>query len=264
MVLRKKAMKRVLKRPNLVISPVFLTPKQTGGYRMVLNLKRLYKYIVNSTFKMENLANILPLLKPNEWAASIDLTDAYLHVPIARSAQHLGFAVGNKFHQYRALPFGLTSAPRIFTRIVQEIVAHLREKGIKIFVYLIVVDSANKLHRHIHVTINLVTNVGFLINYEKSHLTPTQQPEFLCAKLNLPQQLAQPLPHRVHKVRQVGLSILNKPRTTAQHWLQFLGPSGKSHRYRPRVQTENEKNPNRIPRPVSPSQRPNLSISHKQ
>ena len=64
---------------------------------MVLNLKRLNGYIVNSTFKMENLYNILPLIKKNDWAASIDLVDAYLHVPIARTAQYLlGFAVGNK------------------------------------------------------------------------------------------------------------------------------------------------------------------------
>ena len=224
-LLTKRAIKRVYTKRHLVISPVFLTPKRKGGFRMVLNVKKLNRYVANSTFKMENLRNILPLIKVNDWAASIDLVDAYLHVPIARFAQHLlGFAVGNKMYQYRALPFGLKTAPRIFTRIVQTIAAHLRLKGIRIFVYLddwLVV--ADMLRQHVKVTLNLVTKLGFLINHEKSHLEPTQCPEFLGAELDLKVCLARPLPHRIDKVLQVGGNLLSKTQAQAMHWLQFLG-----------------------------------------
>ena len=227
-LLNKRAIKKAHTRTHLVISPVFLTPKRKGGFRMVLNLKRLNKYILNSKFKMENLSNILPLIKRNDWAVSIDLVDAYLHVPVARAAQQfLGFAVGNEVYQYRVLPFGLKTAPRIFTRLVQTVAAHLRQRGIKIFVYLddwlIVANSASMLRRHLKVTLDLVAKLGFLVNYEKSHLEPTQSPEFLGAKLDLNMCLARPLVHRIDKVQKIGRFLLDKTHVQARLWLQFLG-----------------------------------------
>ncbi|XP_071506293.1 uncharacterized protein [Diadema antillarum] len=177
---------------------------------------------------MENLRNILPLIKADDWAVSIDLVDAYLHVPIAHTAQHFfGFAVANKVYQYRALPFGLKTAPRIFTRIVQALAAHLRERGIRIFVYLddwlVLADSADTLRQHLDITLDLVSKLGFLVNYEKSQLEPTQNPEFLGAKLDLKLRLAHPLPHRIDKVHQVGGFLLRSSHAQAKYWLRFLG-----------------------------------------
>ncbi|XP_041465190.1 uncharacterized protein LOC121415880 [Lytechinus variegatus] len=101
---------------------------------MILNLKKLNRFIENKPFKMECLSKILPLLRPHDWAASIDLSDVYLHVPITRSSQHLlGFAIGGDTYQYQALPFGLRSAPRFFTRLVRVIAAELRRRGKNFF-----------------------------------------------------------------------------------------------------------------------------------
>ena len=85
---------------------------------MILNLKKLNRFIPNRKFKMETLSKILPLINHNEWAATIDLSDAYLHVPVAPSSQHLlGFAIGKKTFVYQVLPFGLRSSPRVFTSL---------------------------------------------------------------------------------------------------------------------------------------------------
>ena len=40
-------------------------------------------------FRMETLASILPLLRPGDWTMSIDLSDAYHHVPIALPSRRL-------------------------------------------------------------------------------------------------------------------------------------------------------------------------------
>ena len=55
--------------------------------------------------------------------------------------------------------------------------------------------------------------VGFLINYKKSQFNPTQYPEFLGARLDLPCHLAQPLaPTQDTQIIQVGSSIPCKPK----------------------------------------------------
>ena len=51
-------------------------------------------------------------LQTGEWVASIDLTDAYFHVPIHPSFQkYLRFYVQGRAYQLRALPFSIATAP---------------------------------------------------------------------------------------------------------------------------------------------------------
>src|SRR5437762_849652 len=61
----------------------------------------------------------------------------YLHVPIANSSQHLlQFSWENRFYRFRALPFGLSSAPWVFTKILRPVVEHCRSCGIRLMAYL--------------------------------------------------------------------------------------------------------------------------------
>ncbi len=100
---------------------LFLVTKVTGGLRPVINLKPLNRFLHNPHLKMETSWAIIKAVSPGDWSVSIDLTDAYFHVPINLEHQHfLRFAVSpTEAYQFRALPFGLSSAPRIFTMILR-------------------------------------------------------------------------------------------------------------------------------------------------
>ena len=73
---------------------------------------------------------------------SLDLKDAYLHVPIHRSHwRYLRFALGNSagvliVYQWKALPFSLAMAPRVFTKVMLPLVAHLHQQGHVMYPYL--------------------------------------------------------------------------------------------------------------------------------
>ena len=49
---------------------------------MILNLKKLNKYIDSKHFKMESLQIILLMVKSGVWMASVDLKDIYYSVSI--------------------------------------------------------------------------------------------------------------------------------------------------------------------------------------
>ena len=52
-------------------------------------------------------------LIPGEWVSSIDLSDAYLHIPIHPSSRkYLRFCYKAQVFQFTSLPFGLATAPR--------------------------------------------------------------------------------------------------------------------------------------------------------
>ena len=58
-------------------------------------------------------------------------------VPIFKEHQkYLQFLCGAKKYQFRCLPFGLSSAPWAFTKLLKPVFAFLRNKGIRLIIYL--------------------------------------------------------------------------------------------------------------------------------
>ena len=119
---------------SLCLSPIFVIPKKTGDLRVILNLKEFNLFLSTQHFRMETLNVILPQLSAKDWAVSIDLKDAYLHIPIhPESRRFLGFQFLNTTYQYKVLPFGLKDSPWLFTRVVATLMGHLRRLGLRIF-----------------------------------------------------------------------------------------------------------------------------------
>ena len=86
-------------------SSVFLQAKKDESYMMVLNLKKLNKYIDSKHFQMESLQNVLHMVKSGVWKAFVDLKDAYYSVPIHTEYQkYLKFlctlGISSKIHSY--------------------------------------------------------------------------------------------------------------------------------------------------------------------
>ena len=62
-----------------------------------------------------------------------DLTDAYFHVPIhPQSQKYLRFQKKKGVFQFRALPFGVATAPLEFTRIVKEVKLIAKARNLRI------------------------------------------------------------------------------------------------------------------------------------
>ena len=66
-------------------STYFLVPKKDGGFMPILNLKGLNRMIEVHSFKMVTLRSVIASVQAGNWLMSIDLKDAYLHVPIHTS-----------------------------------------------------------------------------------------------------------------------------------------------------------------------------------
>ena len=75
--------------------------------------------------------------KRTKYAFKIDLQDAYFHVPIHPSSRkYLRFAFENKVYQFQVLPFGLNTAPQVFTRLGHMVTGYLHCQGISLIPYL--------------------------------------------------------------------------------------------------------------------------------
>ena len=118
-------------------SRVFLVPKKSGGWRLVIDLSQLNQSLAPVTFTMDTLAQVRKVLKQGMWATSIDLSDAYQHIPMSKSSQvYLCFQVGRKRYMYLVPPFGLISAPWLFTQVVKQLKKWAAKNNLALFQYL--------------------------------------------------------------------------------------------------------------------------------
>ena len=122
-LLSKNAIERVENVNSLgFYSRLFLVPKPHQRWRPVIDLSRLNTFLHVEKFKMETPESIRTSLVPGEWVSSIDLSDAYLHIPIhPNSRKYLRFCYKAQVFQFTSLPFGLATAPQVFTMIVKEV-----------------------------------------------------------------------------------------------------------------------------------------------
>lgn len=104
--------------------------KKDGGHRIILNLKPLNNDIEHIHFKMDTLKSAINLVKKDCYFASTDLKDTYYSVAVHPSdRKYLQFFWKEELFQFTSLPMGLSSAPRIFTKIMKPMFSHLRKLG---------------------------------------------------------------------------------------------------------------------------------------
>ncbi|XP_072400418.1 uncharacterized protein [Diabrotica undecimpunctata] len=166
------------------LSSFFLVPKSSGGNRFVLNLKRLNSYITAPHFKLDDYRSVKSLITPGCYMVSLDLKDAYFGIPINKQhRKFLKFQYNGKMFQFNVLPFGLSVAPYLFTKILKPVTQYLKVRNILILNYLddCLLLGSTKLEciNNLKITIELFLELGFIINYKKSTLIPTQQITFL-------------------------------------------------------------------------------------
>ena len=91
-------------------------------WRPILDLSKLNLFLKAEKFKMETPETIRTSLQQGEWATSIDSKDAYFYIPIQEpSRKYLRFYVQGQTYQFKALPFGLSTAPLEFTVVAKEV-----------------------------------------------------------------------------------------------------------------------------------------------
>ena len=182
----------------------------------------------SSTLQDGAQGSVYSAIRSQEWTVSIDIRDAYLHVPMHQAVRkYLRFVVNKQVYQFTCLPFGLATSPRELTRLLRPVVALLRQRGVKLHVYLddwlIRADTPEQAQLHAQPTIRVLQFLGWIINYEKSDLTPSQDFQFIGMQFNTRQFTVAPLPKMCLKVQSVHQHWMTNPNITAHDLHRLLG-----------------------------------------
>ena len=200
--------------------------KVTSG----LDLPLLNQYIRKQPFKMETVKSVQQSILVNDWTVSIDLTDAYLHVPIHPwYRKYLQFMFKDQVFQFMALRFRMSPSPWIFTKLMDVIAAHLRQRAISLFWYLdnwLIRDLIR--NRQISPTIyclQIVQSLGFIPNLKKSDLIPAQKFTFIGMEFLTQQNIVRVPADRVDSLFLTIKLFLSQTQVLARTFVSLLDKS---------------------------------------
>ena len=215
-------------KEKFYVSPIFTVPKKDGSVRMILNLKRFNEYVTYKHFKMDTVNSAIDLMSENCFMASVDLKHAYYSVPVHEYDQRfLQFEYRQSLFQFTCLPMGLSSSPRIFTKICKPVYAALRQKGHIVVGYIddtyLQSESYSECERNIAETVDLLESLGFVVNREKSVLKPTQKVEFLGFELDSVNMKVTVTEKKMQKIVDFCVDVLEKESISIRVFASLIG-----------------------------------------
>ncbi|KAI8497398.1 hypothetical protein Bbelb_247040 [Branchiostoma belcheri] len=166
---------------------------------------------------METLGVIKNLVRPGDFMAKLDLKDAYFTIPVdADSRRFLTFQWQGRFYQFQCLPFGVATAPRVFTKVLKVPVAILRRRGFRLVVYLddilVIGRSREACREALWAAIGLLSRLGFVPNLENSVLEPSQRITFLGSGIDTTQMVTFLPESKVLELQQLAQDVLTADR----------------------------------------------------
>ena len=97
---------------------------------MILNLSNLNKNIKKIFFSMDSIDSAVTLMRGKCYFAFLDLKDAYYSVSMrAEYRKYFCFFFHDQLYEFTVYPRALET-PKIFTKILKPLLAHLRNMGV--------------------------------------------------------------------------------------------------------------------------------------
>ena len=169
-----------------IINPLSVSIQKSGKKRLILDLRHVNQFLYKSRFRCEDLSIAKEILNPGDFMFTFDLKSGY-------QKKYLSFAWifssgRTRFFQFSVLPFGLSSAPYLFTKLLKPLVKKWRSEAKSIVVYLddglgAAADKNKAKITSLQVHADLLKS-GFLPNETKCVWEPTQVITWLGAVLN--------------------------------------------------------------------------------
>ena len=173
--LRWGTMQRCAREDLRCILPLGVASNSAGKKRLIWDGRHVNRYLQKRTFRMESLQREgRALFEQSSWGGTCDLSSAYHHVEMHPDGfPYLGFEWDGAFYRFVVLPFGLSTAPWLFTKVISHCVRFLRSPGLSLGIlsYLDDIVFAAKSAREVlgaaQMLINVLRRFGWLIHPTK-------------------------------------------------------------------------------------------------
>ena len=100
-------------------SPILLLRKKDGSIRFAIDYRRVNERLVNDAYPLPHTVDLLDALQGASVFSTLDLEKGYWQVPLEESSKAItAFSTTGGLFEFNVLPFGLSTAPALFQRMM--------------------------------------------------------------------------------------------------------------------------------------------------
>ena len=140
------------------------------------------------------------------------------------------FEFNGSLYQFNCLPFGLCTSPYVFTKLLKPVARYLRCRGFISVIYLDDIWLTGKTEEACNLNVlrtkELLETLGFLLNFEKCSLTPSQVCKFLGLLFNSKEYHVELPTDKRCKILNVVNEYLSKSECKIRDFAQCIGILG--------------------------------------
>ncbi|XP_064595725.1 uncharacterized protein K02A2.6-like [Liolophura sinensis] len=149
-------------------APMVPVVKPNGKVRICVDLRQLNKAIKRERYTLPTIDDVLHKMANAKYFSRLDASSGFYQIPLDDESSKLTcFMTHLGRYAFRRLPFGISSAPEIFTRIVTELLGDL--EGTAVFMDDIFVggDTRESHDRNLNSVFDRVREAQMTLNKEK-------------------------------------------------------------------------------------------------
>ena len=151
--------------------PLLPVRKKNGKWRWVVDFRQLNSVTRKDSFPIPNIIELLSYLRKSKYFTSLDLAQAFHSIPVREiDREKLSFCALDKFYQFCRMPFGLTSAPNTWARLVTQVMQDIPKSKLIVFFDDLLIHSSD-LTSHLNTlkqVFQLLQRAGLRLNMEKT------------------------------------------------------------------------------------------------
>ena len=215
----------------LIVNPLTVA-KSKNKLRLVLDLRHVNLHLWKENIKFEDWKTALDYYSKNCYMYDFDLKSGYHHIDIHPDHQkYLGFSWDfggvKKFYRFTVLPFGLSTAGHVFTKVLKCMVKHWRENSIRIIMYL---DDGIGIEENYETAVTNsaivkqdLKDAGLVENIEKSNWEPQNELTWLGISIDSNECILYIPEKKVEAINSLIDNILANKCTTARRLASLAG-----------------------------------------
>ena len=161
--------------PTPWVSPIVCAPKKNGDIRLCVDMRRANKAVKRERHPMPTIDDVLHEMTGAVFFSKLDLTQSFHQIELDEKSRSLTtFATHKGLYRYRRLMFGISCAPEIHQRIIQQVLADC-EGARNIADDIVVFGSTVEEHdRRLDAVLQRLMQAGLTLNRDKCRFRLTE------------------------------------------------------------------------------------------